>query len=94
MVLGRTTVCSLFKIRSVRWKKRCIGLANYRIGTHNEIHILQVGKDGERYFPDTYYISKAKIEKGVKAGEYEVDNRKGVYLIIVPINDLEILERT
>lgn len=93
MVIGRNTVCSKFEIRSVRWKGRCIGLAKHRIGTHNEIEILQEGKDGKRYFPDVYYISKQKIDEGIAEGEYVVENRRGVWLIIVPINDLEVLER-
>lgn len=93
MILSRTTPTQHFQIRSVRWKKRAIGLAKYRIGTHNSVEITQTGKDGQRYFPDTYYISGKDIHEGLKSGKFELDNQKGVDLVIVPINEMEPLER-
>lgn len=86
--IDRKTACSLFQIQSVRWKNREIGIADYRISNHNEIHILQKGKNG-RYFPDTYYIS------GEDARKYPSENvGHSVEVRLIPIKDLKILERT
>ena len=89
MKLSRLTVCQKFDIRRPRWKQRAVGLAVYRLGEHNEIEILAANKEGERYHPDTYYISK---KKALNSG-YERQITKGVELVIVPIKDLELLER-
>lgn len=87
MVLPKTTACALFQIRMPRWKERVVGIADYRIQTHNEIHILAKNKDGKLYFPDKYYIS------GEKARSYPIQTRSSIDLRLIPINDLEVLVR-
>lgn len=87
MKLSKTTQCSLFQIQVPRWKERVVGLADYRLSTHNEIHILAKDKEGKRYYPDNYYISQEK------ARSYPLQTRSGIDLRLVPINDLETLER-
>lgn len=86
--LDRNTACSMFQIQKIRWKNREIGIADYRISTHNEIHILQAGKNG-RYFPDVYYISGEDARKKPleKVGS-------SVEVRLIPIKELKLLERT
>ena len=88
MILPRTTVCSKIEIRSPRWKQRVVGIASFRVKEHNEIDIVKTDKEGKRYYPDTYYASRATIEA------CEVQTLpSGVKLYLVPINSLEVLER-
>lgn len=66
-----------------------VGLATYKIGTHNKINILKTNKDGERIFPQPFYIS------GARARQFPIEpvrSNPNIKLHIVPINDLEILE--
>lgn len=84
------TVCTLFEIRMPRWKERTIGLNLARITKHNEIHILYRRKsDGELTYPDKYYFDGDNL-KGL---DYEVQNVKGITLVLIPISHLEKLER-
>lgn len=87
--LPRNTVCQLFEIKMPRWKERAVGLRRDRVAKHNEIRILYRRKDGELSYPDNYYFDGDNL-KGV---DYEIQNVKGVTLVIVPINHLQILER-
>lgn len=92
MMLPRTTVCTLFSIKAPIWNggKKKVGLRADRIGEHNEIEFTYRRKsDGELSIPDHYYISRKKIE----SLDFERQNTKGVTLIIVPFDQLEILSR-
>lgn len=89
MLLPKTTPCQRFDIHSIRWKQRVIGLASYRISTHNEVHIGSKKKDGTLYYPDTYYIS------GEDARKCETQQLgSGIELYLIPLSKMEILERT
>jgi len=91
--LPRKTVCTLFKIRTPIWNagKRKVGLDAQKIGVHNEIEFSYVRKsDGQKSFPDQYYISGEKI----KALDYDRMNVSGgVTLVLVPFDQLEKLVR-
>lgn len=88
MLLSRDTACNHIEIRSPRWKERVVGIAKFRVGTHNSIDIMATDKTGKRYYPDTYYISGADIAK------HEVQKLpQGVEVYLVPISELTILER-
>lgn len=88
MILPRTTSCNVIEIRAPRWKQRVVGIANFRVGTHNAIDITAVGKDGKRYYPETLYGSGEMITK------CEMQTLpSGVKLYLVPIGNLEPLER-
>lgn len=92
MDLPRTTVCQLFDLRTPIWNggKKVAGLNILRISDHNEITFSYVRKsDGEKSIPDSYYISRSKIN----AGNYPKQFIKGVTLLLVPFTDLEILHR-
>lgn len=92
MKLSRLTVCQVFPLRAPIWNggKKVAGLNIQRIGDHNEITFSYVRKsDGERSFPDSYYISRKKIQEN----EYPTQFIKGVTLLLIPFSDLEILER-
>lgn len=94
MILNKNVPCQLFEIQGVRWKRRAVGLAKNRIGTHNCIRILQRSrKDNRLYFPDEYYISGDDVRDGLASGRFEHDSQGGMNLVIIPINDLELLER-
>jgi hypothetical protein len=88
MILSRLTSCNQIEIRMPRWKKRVVGVASYRVGTHNVIDIVAKGKDGKRYYPEALYGSGDMIR------ECETQTlRGGVKLFLVPISNLEPLER-
>lgn len=90
--LPRTTVCTLFEIRFPIWNggKRAVGLNLKRITKHNEIRILYRRKsDNELTYPDPFYLDSDQL-KGL---DYEVQNTKGVTLVLVPIDHLERLVR-
>jgi hypothetical protein len=88
MQLSRTTVCSHIEIRSPRWKQRVVGVASFRVGTHNAIDIIKTDKEGKRYYPDLLYASGETI----RACEQQ-KLPSGVVLYLVPISKLEPLER-
>lgn len=87
--LSVSTPCNYIQIKYPRWKQRVVGVAKYRVGTHNAIEITATDKKGERYYPDMYYMSGEDIQR------HEVQKLpgSGVELYLVPINELEILER-
>lgn len=90
MKLGRLTTVQKFDIHEPVWGGRKVGLATYKIGTHNEINIRKKDKDGNLIYPQPFYIS------GEKARTYPtqpVRSNPNIILYIIPINDLEILER-
>lgn len=90
MKLSRLTPASKIEIKAPIWNTRSIGVATFKIGTHNEIHIKATGKDGQRLYPAPLYIS------GEKARQYPVEpvrSNPNIKLHIIPINELEPLER-
>lgn len=92
MTLPENTPAQLFNIRIPVWNggKRMVGLATYKIGNHNEIRILSKNKDGERTYPNPFYIS------GSKARSYPTEPVKthpDIILYMIPIADLEVLNR-
>lgn len=91
MKLSKFTPCQVFPIRKPVWGGRKVGLATYKIGTHNQIDILYTYSNSEeRVYPQPLYIS------GEKARTYPtqpVKSNPSIILHIIPINDLEVLER-
>jgi len=88
MQLANDIACNKIEIQMPRWKQRVVGIATYRVGTHNAIDIVAKAKDGERYYPDTLYGSGALI----RACEKQT-LPSGVTLYLVPIDSLTVLER-
>jgi len=88
MQLARDTVCNKIEIQMPRWKQRVVGIATYRVGTHNAIDITATGKDGQRYYPNTLYGSGDMI----RACKTQL-LPSGVKLFLVPIDSLTVLER-
>lgn len=90
--LQRGTVCTLYKINAPIWNggKKKVGLAENRLGIHNEIHFTYRRKsDGALSIPEVYYFNKNKL----KEIDYERMNIKGLTLVLIPFTDLEILKR-
>lgn len=90
MKLAKYLPTQVFEIRVPVWGGRKVGLATYKIGVHNEVRILTKDKDGGRLYPQPLYIS------GDKARQYPIEPVKSnpnVKLYIIPINDMEVLER-
>lgn len=87
MKLSRLTPANKFNIKVPIWNKRAVGLAANQVGLHNEINILAVDKLQKRYYPDTYYASGDQIRN------CETQIIRGVKLHIVPISQLDLLER-
>lgn len=85
--LGRTTACNVLTILAPRWKDRTVLLADWKIGLHNEIRITASRKDGSLFFPQPFYMSGEKV----KTYPTQQHSQRRVY--IVPIDDLEVLER-
>lgn len=71
-----------------RWKQRVVGIASYKVQTHNAIDIMKTDKDGKRYFPYTLYGS-GELIRSCPTQELS----QGVKLFLVPIDQLEVLER-
>lgn len=89
MKLARLTPCSKIDIRAPRWKQRTVGIASFRVKEHNEINITAVGADGNRYYPEPLYASGETITKCPT----QVLQPSGIKLYLVPISELEPLER-
>jgi len=90
MKLGRLTPAQLFKIKAPIWGTRSVGLATYKVGVHNEVHILTEDKDGQRIYPQPFYISGADVKK------YPIEpvpKYPNIKLYVIPITDMETLER-
>lgn len=87
MKLKKGTVCQAIDIRAPRWKQRIVGIASFRVGTHNAITISAKGKDGKRYYPGTFYASGDTI----RACPTQT-LPSGITLYLVPISKLEQLE--
>ncbi len=90
MKLSRLTPAQLFKIKAPVWGSRSVGLATYKVGQHNEIRIETTNKEGALLYPQPLYIS------GEKARSYPIEPVKknpNIKLYIIPISDLEVLER-
>lgn len=91
MQLSRTTPAQLFNIKVPVWGGRKVGLASYKVGQHNSIEIMVTDKDGNRIYPQPMYIS------GEKVRTYPIEpvrSNPNIKLYIVPINELEPLERS
>jgi len=90
MQLSRTTVVTLFEIKFPIWNggKRVVGLAEDRLGKHNEIRILYTRKDGTRSFPDNYYF-----DGNLRIFFNTMKLPSGVVLRLIPIESLSKLER-
>lgn len=88
MQLARSTPCNVIEIRAPRWKQRVVGIANFRVGMHNQINITAKGKDGNLYYPEPLYASGDTI----RACETQT-LPSGVKLYLVPIANLDVLER-
>lgn len=90
MKLNRTTPANLFKIKTPIWGGRKVGLATYKIGQHNEIRIEKRNAEGDLLYPQPLYISGEKVKNyPIQA----VKSNPNIKLYIIPINDLETLER-
>lgn len=90
MKLSRLTPANIFEIKTPVWGGRKVGLATYKIGTHNEIRITYTDKQGLLVYPQPFYIS------GEKARTYPVQpvrSNPNIKLHVIPVSDLEILER-
>ena len=85
--LSRTTPAHVHKIRTPIWNSRSVGIASHKVGTHNEIQITAEDKQGERYYPNAYYM------KGADLTTYPTQTRGKTKLYIIPIDELDILER-
>jgi len=76
------------RIRFPIWKKpRSIGIAKYKITSDLKIEILHRDKNGDRIYPDPFYISKERI----LAYPTQRLEDHGVLLHIVPIRDLDMV---
>lgn len=93
MKLSKSTPANVIKIRFPVWNagKRVIGIAAHKVGTHNQIEIEYTRKsDGERIYPNPLYMAG----KDIKAYPLEpLKKYPNIYLYMVPVADLEILER-
>ncbi len=92
--LSRLTPCQRFDIRAPIWNgnqnRRMVGLDIRRIGTHNAIHFTYRRKsDGELSIPDTYYFD-GTLQHQI---DFDKMNVRGITLLLVPFEHLQILQR-
>lgn len=90
MKLSRFTPANKIEIKSPIWHDRTIGIATFKIGQHNEVHITAKAANGERIYPSPLYISG---ENARKYPTQAVRSNPKIKLHIIPINELEPLER-
>lgn len=90
MKLPHTTPVSKFEIRVPVWGGRKVGLASHKVGQHNSIEILVEDKDGNRIYPHAMYMAGEKLRTYPTE---PVRRNPHIKLYIVPISDLEPLER-
>lgn len=89
MKISKDKILNYIPINSPRWKQRTIGIATYRVKEENEIDVLAVSKkDGQRYFPFSYYATREQIVKYPKQ-----TLPSGTVLYLVPMAELDIIER-
>lgn len=90
MKLSTNETVQKFDIQVPIWKDGGkVGLATHKVVEHNVVNILATDKDGNRLYPNSYYIS------GKEARTYVVEPVKShpnIKLYIIPIADLEYLE--
>lgn len=84
MVLSRTTPVQRLTILAPRWHDRTVLLANYKVGTHNEI----VFTKAKSMMDNTWYISGEEVKKHPKT------TNGTIACFSVPISSLQPLERT
>lgn len=90
MKLSKTTPAQIFEIRVPVWGGRKVGLASYKLGIHNEVRILKKDKNGDLLYPQPLYVS------GDKARTYPTEpvrSNPSITLHVIPISELEVLER-
>lgn len=86
--LGTMTPYQTYKIRTPIWNggQRKVGLATSRLTKHNVIDFTYVRKsDGLKSIPDLHYFD------GNKAKQYDKQTVKGVELVLIPLDDLELV---
>lgn len=72
------------KIRVPIWKTRSVGVAHYRVKDDIEIEIEYKRPNGEKLYPDKYFMKKED------ALCYPMQLVKGFLLHIIPIDDFEV----
>lgn len=82
MILSRLTPCQTIDIWQPRWKDRTVLIAKFKVGEHNEITFSKTPS-----MPKKYYIS------GAKCRTYPINTNGKLDCYVVPIDDLEVLER-
>lgn len=82
MILSRTMPCQKIDIWQPRWKDRTVMIAQYKVGTHNEITFSKT-----KSMPYTYYISGEEVRK------HPLQPNGKLMCYCVPLNKLEVLER-
>ena len=94
MKLNRLTPANVHKIRKPMWNGRRVGIATYKIATHNLIEILAKAKNGEYMYsvdggktPATYYASAEQLNS---ADSMQLAG--GVVLRVIPIAELDLFE--
>lgn len=83
MLLSKNTPAQVIEIWQPRWKDRKVLIAKYKVGTHNLIRFTKT-----KSMPDDYYLSGTTIAK------CPIETNGTVDCYAVPMDELEILERT
>lgn len=94
MKLGRLTPANVHKIRKPMWNGRRVGIATYKIATHNLISIEAKNADGKYIYsvdggetPATYYASGEQLNSAE-----QMKLNSGVVLRVIPIAELDLFE--
>lgn len=82
MILSKMTPANKIVIWQPRYKDKCILIAKYKVGTHNEITFTKA-----KHLPDTYYLSGETIRK------YPLETNGKIACYAVHVDELETLER-
>lgn len=87
MQLSRDTVCQKLEVWAPRWHDRKALIADFKIGTHNAITFPKA-----KSLPGEYYLSFEQA-KQYPTMDMKTKNGKTVRMRVVPLDDLQPLER-
>jgi len=69
-------------------RKRCVGIAEFRLQPVMQVDIMYTRKDGTRTFPNPFKVTKAQM---LKCPTMVVGGN--VKLYVIPVEDMEEIER-
>lgn len=87
MLLPRLTSVIKFEVWNPRWRDRKVLLADYKIGTHNQVNFPKA-----KSLPGDWYIS-GKDAKTFPLESMQTKSGNKIAMRVVPLDALQVFER-